>query len=98
MTGALDQVAAPQDRAGGGLHRFHGAGPLVDTPILLAGNEAAGHVDAAAGKCFEFGIEEAGGAAAIPLQAALESGAGIFGAVEAEFLVRQPLAGSDLRR
>ncbi len=38
----------------------------------------------------EFGGERARGAAAIPLQAALESGAGIFGAVEGEFAVGQP--------
>ena len=38
------------------------ARPLVSAPVLLAGDEAAGHVDAAAGKSLEFGGERAGGA------------------------------------
>ena len=42
--------------------------------------------------------ERARGAAAIPLQAALESGAGIFGAVEGKLAVGQPLVGGDLGR
>ena len=47
----------------------------------------------------KFGDERARGAAAIPLQAALESGAGIFGAVEGKLAVGQPLVGGDrLRR
>src|SRR5258708_5126112 len=75
MAGAVDQMTAKRARAGDGLHRLEYAGALMGAPVLLARDEAGGHVDAAVGKRFELSSERARGAAAIPLQAALESGA-----------------------
>ena len=99
MAGAFDQMTADHPRACGGLHRLEHAGALISAPILLARDEAGGHVDAAARPGLEFGVECARRAAAIPLQPALESGARIFGAVEGEFAVGKPLVGGDrLRR
>ena len=46
----------------------------------------------------EFRGERVRGAAAVPLQPALESGARIFGAVEGELVIGQPLVGGDLLR
>src|ERR1700704_3495140 len=81
MAGAVDEVTAEHAGASAFLHRLIDAGALIGAPVLFAGDEAGGHVDAAAGICFEFGGERARGAAAIPLQPALESGARLFGAV-----------------
>src|ERR1700730_18613418 len=82
MAGAADQLTAEHARPRACLHRVKDAGALIRAPVLLARDEARGHVDTAAGICFEFGGECARGAAAIPLQSALESGAGIFRAVD----------------
>src|SRR5258708_3358491 len=98
VAGAVYQMNAEHARAGAFLHRLEHAGALVGAPVLFARDEAGGSVDSAAGECFEFGIERTGGAAAIPLQPALESGAGIFGAVEGEFAVGQPFVRSDRSR
>src|SRR6266481_1227135 len=93
VAGALDQMTAEHSRAGTLLHRLIDAGTLIGAPILFARNEAGRHLDAAAGKGFKLGRERARGAAAIPLQAALESGALIFRAVESKLAVRQPCVG-----
>ena len=82
MAGAVDQMAAEHAGAGPRLHRLEHAGALIGAPILLARDEAGGHVDGAARNSLHFGGERARRAAAIPLQPALESGAGIFGAVD----------------
>src|ERR1700704_4864736 len=90
VAGAVDQMTAEHARAGGGLHRLEYAGALVCAPILSARDEAGGNIDGAAGISLEFGDERARGAATIPLQPALESGAGIFRAAEGELAVGQP--------
>src|SRR4030088_2124730 len=90
VAGAIDQMNAEHPCAGARLHRLEDARALISAPILLARDEARGHVDAAARTCLEFGGERARGAAAIPLQAALESGAFIFRAIESEFALGQP--------
>src|SRR3979411_1304421 len=98
MAGALDQMTADHLRACACLHRFEYAGTLICAPVLLARDKARGHVDGSARECFQFGGERAGSAAAIPLQAALESGARIFGAVAGKLSVGQPFVGSDYIR
>src|SRR5438270_320698 len=90
---AIDQMTADHLRACTRLHGLVNAGTLVSAPVLFPGNEARGHVDAAAGIGLELGTECAGGAATVPLQAALEAGAPIFGAVESELVVGQPCVG-----
>src|ERR1700730_3380398 len=79
VAGAVDQVTAEHAGAGRCLHCLIDAGTLICAPVLPARNKARGHVEAAAGIGFEFGSERARGAAAIPLQPALESGAVKFG-------------------
>src|SRR5262249_44702924 len=97
MAGAVDQMAADHVGAGTGLHRLEGAGKLVGSPVLLSRDETGRHVDGAARPGLLLRHESARGAAAIPLQAALEARALIFGRVEAELAVRQPRVRSDLR-
>src|SRR5665213_4259838 len=87
VAGAVDQMAAYHVAAGGRLHRLEHARALIGAPILLARDETGGHIDGAARPYLQFSGECARGAAAIPLQAALESGAGIFGAVEGKLAV-----------
>src|ERR1700694_4750296 len=98
MAGAVDQMTADHLRTCACLHRLIYAGALIGSPVLFARDEARGHVDGAARKCFELSGERARGAAAIPLQPALKSGARIFRAVEGEFAVGQPFVGSDCIR
>src|ERR1700716_845452 len=98
VAGAIDQMTAEHARARACLHRFKDAGALISAPVLFARDEASGHVDTAAGICFEFGGECALGATAIPLQPTLESGAGIFGAVEGKLAVGQPCVGRNRSR
>src|SRR6185437_3180748 len=87
MAGALDQMAADHPAAIPGLHRFEHAGALIGAPVLLAGDESGGHVDAAARPGLHFRDESARRAAAIPLQPALESGARIFAAVVSKLAI-----------
>src|SRR5258708_25931699 len=95
MAGAVHQMNAEHLCARALLHRFINARTLIGAPVLLSRDEARGHVDCAAGMSLQFGGERARNAAAIPLQAALESGARIFGALERKFPVGQPLVGGD---
>src|SRR5205085_6618493 len=94
VPGALDQMTADHAGAGALLHRLIDAGPLIGAPVLLAGDKARGHVDAAARPGFKFGSKRGRSAAAIPLQSALETGAGIFSAVERKLAIRQPCVAS----
>src|ERR1700682_259551 len=87
VAGAVDQVSAEHAGAGAGLHGLEYAGALIGAPVLPPRDEAGGHGNAAARIGFKLGGECARGAAAIPLQAALESGAGIFPAVEGKLAV-----------
>src|SRR5262249_10837886 len=73
MSGAIDEVAADHVRAGLGLHRLEHAGALIGAPVLLAGDEGRGNIDGAARPRLQFRREHTHRAAAIPLQAALES-------------------------
>src|ERR1700756_3598904 len=98
VAGARDEVTAVHVRAGARRHSFIDAGALIGAPILLTRDEAGWHVDGTAGPCLQFGIEGARGAAAIPLQTALESGALIFARIERKLAVRQPSVGRDLLR
>src|SRR6202166_5250120 len=82
MTGAIDQVTAEHAGAGSLLHCLIDAGTLISAPVLLSRNETGGHIDGAARPGLQFAREFIRRAAAIPLQAALESRAFIFGAVE----------------
>src|SRR5665213_318557 len=67
MAGALDQMTTDHPGAGLGLHRLEHARALISAPILLARDEAGGHVDAAARPGLQFRNKFARGAAAIPL-------------------------------
>src|SRR5579863_5836054 len=96
MPGAFDQVAAEHVGTGGLLHRLEHAGALIGAPILLARDETRRHVNGAARPGSELRGERGGSTVAIPLQPALETGALIFGAIEGELAVRQPLIGGDL--
>src|SRR6266436_1918542 len=87
VAGAIDQMATDHVAACAGLHRLEDAGALMRTPVLLSRDEARRHVDGAAGPRLQFRVEGARGAAAIPLQAALESGALIFGGVVGKLAV-----------
>src|SRR5712691_13057931 len=87
MAGAVDEVTAEHAGASAFLHRLIDPGALIGAPVLLAGDEAGGHVDAAAGKRLELGAECARCPAAIPLQAALEAYALIFRTVERQFAI-----------
>ena len=79
------------------LHGLVHAGALIGAPVLLARYEGRAHVDGTARPRLQFRREHARGAAAIPLQAALESVAFILGAVEGKLAVRQPFVGGDFR-
>src|SRR5690348_13331249 len=94
MAGAGDELRAAPARAGGAGHALERAWILVDAPIALAGDEAGGHVDGAAGIGLELGRSPAG-AAAIPLQPALEPGAPELAGIDGELAVGEPAAGSD---
>src|SRR5579863_258778 len=98
VTGAVDQVTSPHVRARGSLHSFEIARPLVDPPIALSGDEERRHVDGSARKQLQLRIVTALGPGTVPVEAALEAVALIFGAVDREFAVRQPTAGRDLGR
>ena len=96
MAGAVEQMAAEHAGAGAVLHALEIAGALIGAPVALAGDEHRRHVDRAAGEQLQFGIVEALGAGAVPLQSALKSGALVFAAVDAELVVGEPPAGGDL--
>src|ERR1700760_5174142 len=98
MPGTVDQMRAKHARAGGRLHGLEHAGTLVGPPILLARDETGRHVDGPARPGFEFGGEGAGSAAAIALQAALESGALIFAGVDRELVIGKPSVCRNLAR
>ena len=51
----LNQMNALHMRADVALHAFEHAGRLADAPVGLAGDEARGHVDRAAGKNLQSG-------------------------------------------
>ena len=97
MAGAFDQVAGGHAAAGPALHGFEIPRLLVGAPVAFSGDEHGRHVDAAPREHLQFGVEVAHGAAAIPLQAALESGARIFAAVDLQLGIGQPCAGRDRR-
>src|SRR5438876_12050951 len=96
VASAIDQMTADHVAACARLHRLEDTGALMRTPVLLSRDEARRHVDGAAGEGLQFAVEGARGAAAIPLQSALESGALIFGGVEGQLAVGQPLVRGDL--
>src|SRR5258706_10527868 len=73
VAGAVKQVGAAPLRAGAGRHALERAGSLVDAPIALARDEGRGYVDRAAVMLRQL-FENLGRAAAVPLQAALETG------------------------
>src|SRR5712671_1433316 len=54
MAGAVDEVTAEHAGASASLHRLIDAGALIGAPVLLAGDEAGGHVDAAARPGLQF--------------------------------------------
>src|SRR5207245_10246561 len=93
---APDDVHASQVRAGAVLHRLEVARLLVNAPVAPASNEARGHVDRAARPGLEFRRISPTGGAAIPLQPALETGAGVFGGVDRKFVIGKPATGDDL--
>src|SRR5581483_12043127 len=68
MAGAVDQMAAEHLRAAAALHRFERAWALIGAPILLARDEAGGHVDAAPRKQRHLVVQHPRRAVAIPLQ------------------------------
>jgi hypothetical protein len=96
--GAVDQMSADHVAAGFRLHRLIDAGTLIGAPVLSARDEAGRHVNGSAGPGLQFRGEGTRGAAAIPLQTALESGAAVFAAVERKLAVGQPFIGGDRRR
>ena len=87
MSRAIDEMTADHVAAGLRLHRFKDARPLMGSPVLLARDEGGRHIDGAARPNLQFRRERARGAAAIPLQAALESGALVLRAVDAQLVV-----------
>src|SRR6266705_5210245 len=54
MAGAVDEVTAEHASASAFLHRLIDAGALIGAPVLLAGDEAGGRVDAAARPGLQF--------------------------------------------
>src|ERR1700722_20768511 len=92
MSGAVDQLDAAHGGATDALHPLDRAGRLVNAPIAAAGDEQCGHVDAAAGEHLQLAETDALSAAAIPLQTALETGSGVFGAVDSQLGLGLPAA------
>src|SRR5687767_11008343 len=75
VASALDEVTAAQVGAGLRLHTLEIARLLVDAPVGRAGDEHRRDVDGAARERKQPGNLVGAGAAAVPLQPALEAGA-----------------------
>ena len=78
VPGAVDELAPNHARTGLLLHAFERAWCLIDTSVALAGDEARGHVDGAAGEHLLLDLEAAGCPHAIPVQATLEARPGVL--------------------
>src|SRR5262245_7544338 len=89
-------MAVAHLRAGALPHQFQLARLLVDTPVVRSRDEARRLIDGAAGKQSEVRVRLAGGAAAVPVEPTLESGASELGAVDTELILGEPAASGDL--
>src|SRR5579885_186535 len=99
VAGAVDEAAEQHLRQGALLHPLEVAGLLVDAPVARAGDEAGGDVDGPAGEERELAGIAGDRPAAIPLEAALEAGAGEFAAIDGKLVLAEPAAARDrLRR
>ena len=92
VSGPFDQMTATQVSTGVVLHFFEVAWFLENTPVLSAGDKAAGYVDGLTGKHTEITGIVAASYTAIPLQSALEPGRFVGPAVVRQFVFCQPPA------
>src|SRR3954471_11073489 len=93
MARAIDQFADEHVGAGLFLHALERTWRLIHAPVAAAGQKQAWHVDGATGEQFLLASENTCRGHAIPLQAALESGAPVFPCIDGKRRVRQPAVG-----
>jgi len=92
VAGALDELDALELGAGIG-EVLHGAGLLVVAPVLGAGDEGGRALDLPAGEEVEVVLPVGVGRGAVPVEGALEAGAGPLLDEDVEVLVGHPALG-----